>query len=206
MSPRPRFTSRLTRARNAALGVVLRPFQWFSPTTQLILGFIFMVVVTTLLLCKWPLTLKSLGLFVLVLASYLVLWRFVESREAVVDLSISQRRAFALVGSAIVFETGVMRLGFIVAAGLAAQSTQAPLSDPAVWGFAIPFAAASLLVTLLLDRQLGLIAGVTIGVVFARVLAPNGVQATLYAFVIHARRQCTESSDIANASPDAATG
>lgn len=182
MSPRPRFTSRLTRARNAALGVVLRPFQWFSPTTQLVLGFIFMVVVTTLLLCKWPLTWKSLGLLVLVLASYLVLWRFVESREAMVDLSISRRRAFALVGSAIVFETGVMRLGFIVAAGLAGQSTQAPLSDPAIWAFAIPFAAASLLVTLLLDRQLGLIAGV-IASVFAGLLAPNGVQATLYAFI-----------------------
>jgi len=182
MSPRPRFTSRLTRARNAVLGVVLRPVQWFSPATQLVLGFILMVVVTTLLLSKWPLTLNSLGLVVLVLASYLVVWRFVESREAVVDLSISKRRAFALAGSAIVFETAVMRLGFMVAAGLAAQSTQAPLSDPAVWGFTIPFAAASLLVTMLLDRQLGLIAGV-IASVFAGLLAPNGVQATLYAFI-----------------------
>jgi membrane protein implicated in regulation of membrane protease activity len=100
MSPRPRFTSRMTRARNAVLGVVLRPFRWFSPATQLVLGFIFLVVVTTLLLSKWPLTLNSAGLLVLVLASYLVVWRFVESREAVVDLSISKRRAFALVGSA----------------------------------------------------------------------------------------------------------
>lgn len=48
MSPRPRFTSRLTRARNAALGVVLRPFRLFSPATQLVLGFTFMVVATTL--------------------------------------------------------------------------------------------------------------------------------------------------------------
>lgn len=182
MIPRPRFTSRLTRVRNAVLGVVLRPLRWFSPAPQLVFGFTFMVVVTTLLLGKWPLTLNSLGLLVLVLASYFVVWRFVESRESAVDLSISKRRAFALIGSAIVVETAVMRLGFMVAAGLAGQSTQAPLNDPSVWTFTIPFAAASLLVTMLLDRQLGLIAGV-IASVFAGLLAPNGAQATLYAFI-----------------------
>lgn len=182
MSPRPRFTSKLTRARNAALGVVLRPFRLFSPASQLLLGFTFLVVVTTLLLSKWPLTLKSVGPLAAVLASYFVVWRFVASREAVVDLSISKRRAFALVGSAILVETAVMRVGFIVAAGLAAQSTRAPLNDSSVWNFTIPFAAASLLVTMLLDRQLGLIAGV-IAAVFAGLLAPNGAQATLYAFI-----------------------
>src|SRR5882762_456648 len=182
MIPRARFTSRLTRVRNAVLGVVLRPFRWFSPATQLALGFTFLVVVTTLLLTRWPLTLKSLGLFALVLGSYFVLWRFVESRESDVDLSISKRRTFALVGSAIVVEAAVMRLGFMVAAGLAAQSTQAPLNDPSVWAFTIPFAAASLLVTMLLNRQLGLIVGV-IASVFAGLLAPNGAQATLYAFI-----------------------
>ena len=182
MSPRPRFTSRLTRARNAVLGVVLRPFRWFSPTTQFVFGFTFMVVVTTPLLSKWPLTLNSVGRVVIVLASYFVVWRFIESRGAVVDLSISKRRAFALVGSAIIVETAVMRLGFIVATGLAAQSTRAPLNDSAVWDFTIPFAAASLLVTMLLDRQLGLITGV-IASVFAGLLAPNGGQVALYAFI-----------------------
>ncbi len=182
MIPRPKFTSRLTRVRNAVLGIVLRPFRWFSPTTQLALGFTFLVVVTTLLLISWPLTLKSMGIFALVLASYFVLWRFVESRAADVDLSISKRRAFALVGSAIVVETAVMRLGFLVASGLAAQSTQAPLNAPSVWALTIPFAAASLLVTMLLNRQLGLIAGV-IASLFAGLLAPNGAQATLYAFI-----------------------
>ncbi len=182
MTARPRFTSRLTRVRNAVLGVVLRPLQWFSPATQLAFGFTFMVLFTTLLLSKWPLTLNSVGLLVLVLASYFVVWRFVESREASVNLAISKRRAFALIGSAIVFETAVMRLGFMVAAGLAGQSTRSPLNDPSVWTFTIPFAAASLLVTMLLDRQLGLIAGV-IACIFAGLLAPNGAQATLYAFI-----------------------
>jgi putative nucleotidyltransferase with HDIG domain len=182
MIPRPKFTSRLTRVRNAVLGIVLRPFRWFSPATQLALGFTFLVVVTTLLLIRWPLTLKSMGILALVLASYFVLWRFVESQDADLDLSISKRRAFALVGSAIVVETAVMRLGFLVAAGLAAQSTQAPLNTPSVWALTIPFATASLLVTMLLNRQLGLIAGV-IASIFAGLLAPNGAQATLYAFI-----------------------
>ncbi len=182
MIPRPRFTTKLTRVRNAVLGVVLRPFRWFSPGAQLAIGFTLLVILTTLLLTRWPLTTKSIGLFILVLASYFVVWRFVESREANVDLSISKRRAFALVGSAIMVETAVMRVGFIIAAGLAAQSTQAPLNDPSVWAFTIPFAAASLLVTMLLDRPLGLIAGV-VASLFAGLLAPNGAQASIFAFV-----------------------
>jgi membrane-associated HD superfamily phosphohydrolase len=182
MIPRPKFTSRLTTVRNAVLGVVLRPLRWFSPTAQFALGFTFMVVVTSLLLTRWPLTTKSMTVCVLVLAGYFILWRFVKAREAAVDLSISRRRTFALVGSAIVFETAVMRLGFMVAAGLAAQSTQAPLNDPSVWALTIPFAAASLLVTMLLNRQLGLIAGV-IASIFAGLLAPNGAQASVYALI-----------------------
>ena len=146
MIPRPRFTTKLTRVRNAVLGVVLRPFRWFSAGAQLAIGFTLLVILTTLLLTRWPLTTKSIGLFILVLASYFVVWRFVESREANVDLSISKRRAFALVGSAIMVETAVMRVGFIIAVGLAAQSTQPPLNDPSVWAFTIPFATASLLV------------------------------------------------------------
>lgn len=182
MNPRPRFTTRLTRVRNAVLGVVLRPVRWFSPATQFILGFALLVVVTSALLIKWPLTLNSLGVVLVVLATYFVLWQFAKSREAAVDLSISHRRAFALVGSAILFETVVMRFGFLVAAGLAAQSTRPPLDDPTVWALTIPFAAASLLVTMLLNRPLGLITGV-IAAVFASLLAPNGAQAGLYAFI-----------------------
>lgn len=182
MIPRARFTTRLTRARNAVLGVLLRPVRWFSAATQLAIGFSLMVFITSLLLVRWPLTTKSLALFLLVLGSYFVVWRFVESREANVDLSISKRRAFALVGSAIMVETAVMRLGFMVAVGLAAQSTQVPLNDPSVWAFTIPFAAASLLVTMLLDRQLGLVTGVIVSI-FASLLAPHPAQATLFAFI-----------------------
>ncbi len=182
MIPRAQFTSRLTKVRNAVLGMVLRPFRWFSQATQLAIGFTFLVGSTSLLLVRWPLTVKSIAAFGLVLASYLFLWRFVEAGDADAELSISKRRAFALVGSAILVETAVMRFGFLVAAGLAAQSTRAPLNSPTVWSLTIPFAAASLLVTILLNRQLGLIAGI-VASIFAGLLAPNGAQVTLYAFI-----------------------
>ena len=162
--------------------MALRPFRWFSAETQLVIGFVALAILTTLLLARWPLTLKTIGVLVLVLASYFIVWRFVDYRTKFVDLFISKRRAFALVGSAILVETALIRLGFIVAGGLAAQSTRAPLNDLVVWSFAIPFAAASLLVTMLLDRQLGLLTGV-IASGFVTLLAPNEVPATLYALI-----------------------
>ncbi len=182
MSPRPHFISRLAMIRNHVLNVALRPLRWFSPATQLVIGFVTLTILTTLLLARWPLTLRTIGVVVLVLASYFIVWRFVDYRTTVVDLFISKRRAFALVGCAILVETALIRLGFIVAVGLAAQSTRAPLNDSVVWSFAIPFAAASLLVTMLLDRQLGLLTGV-IASVFVTLLAPNEVPATLYALI-----------------------
>lgn len=181
MNPRPRFTSRLTRVRNTVLGVILRPFLWFSPATQFLIGFFTMVLATSALLVRWPLTVNSVGVLTLVLGSYFALWRFVESRD-IVSLSISKRRAFALVGCAVVFETAVMRFGLLVATGMAAQSTQLPLNDPSVWALTIPFAAASLLVTMLLNRQLGLVTGV-ITAIFAGLLATHGTHATLYALI-----------------------
>lgn len=181
MTPRPRFTSRLTRVRNRVLGFILRPFRWFSPATQFLIGFCTMVVATSTMLVHWPLTLNAIGIVTLVLGSYLVLWRFVESRD-IVSLLISKRRAFALVGCAVVFQTAVMRFGLLVATGLAAQSSRSPLDDPAIWALTIPFAAASLLVTMLLNRQLGLVTGV-ITAIFAGLLATHGTHATLYALI-----------------------
>jgi cyclic-di-AMP phosphodiesterase PgpH len=182
MNPRPRITSRLTSIRNAVLSVVLTPFRWFSAPTQLGIGFVTLVVTTTLLLTKWPIDFKILRVLLLVIASYLLAWMFIGYRARVIELRITKRRAFALIGSAILVETAVMRLGFIVAGGLAAQSTREPLHDPEIWGFAIPFAAASLLVTLLLDWQLGFIVGLIVSC-FAALLAPSALPTTTYALV-----------------------
>ncbi|HVS21223.1 MAG TPA: HDIG domain-containing protein, partial [Pyrinomonadaceae bacterium] len=182
MSPRPRFTSKLTRARNAVLGVILRPFRLFSAASQFVIGFVSLVIVTTLLVLKWPPSLSSARWLVLVIASYFILWRLVDRHASGVELSVSNRRAFALAGSAIMVETAMMRLGFMLAASVSAESIGPPFNDAAIWKFAIPFAAASLLVTMLIDRQIGMITGV-IAAAFAGLLAPHGAQTAVYALV-----------------------
>ena len=182
---RPRFTSKFTDARNAVLGFVLRPFNWFSPTTQFLIGFLLLVAVTTMLLAKAPLNRGLIGLVVLVIAGFLIAWRFVEYRSSSVNFAISKRRAFALVGSAILVQTAVVRLGLTIGDGIAAKSTQSPFNDPAIWSFAIPFAAASLLVAMLIDAKLGLVTGV-VAAIFSGLIAPNGEQVTFYAIVASA--------------------
>lgn len=182
MARRPTFTTNFTKARNTVLRLVLPPIKWFSPRTRFAAGFALMVVVTLLLLAKFPFSQNVFGLLVLLIAGYLILWRYVEYRGSAARLSISNKRTFALVGSAVIVQTAVVRLGFTVAAGIAAQGTQVPLNDQAIWGFAIPFAAASLLITMLLDAQLGLITGV-ITSLFAGLLTPDGVQTIFYSLI-----------------------
>src|ERR687884_2082211 len=47
---RPIFTTRLTRARNAAARFFARPFNWLRPTTRFVVGFALLALVTTYLL------------------------------------------------------------------------------------------------------------------------------------------------------------
>ena len=182
MIPRPHLISRLATVRTRVLRLALRPFRWFSPATQLLLGVPLLASLTTLLLTHWPLNSRTIGILAAVLVSYFVVWRFVDYRANHVELFISKRRAFVLVGSAVLFETALIRCGLIVAGGLAAQSTRAPLNDAVTWAFAIPFAAASLLVTMLLDRQLGLLTGI-IASLFVILIAPHQVSAATYSLV-----------------------
>ncbi len=50
MGLRPRFTTPLSRARDTFARYLLRPFEVFQPRTRLLVGFAFLVIVTTLLL------------------------------------------------------------------------------------------------------------------------------------------------------------
>lgn len=121
-----------------------------------------------------------LGLFVVVIAVYWAAWKFAEHRRSSA-LSISKQKAFALVGSAILVQTALMKIGFTFGESIATRM-QAPLNDPALWNFAIPFAAASLLVAMLVDTQLAFLTGV-ITAIFAGMLAPGGMQKALFALV-----------------------
>jgi len=126
---------------------------------------------------SWP---SLMGLLIVVIAVYWAAWKFAEHRRESA-LSISKHRAFALVGSAILVQTALMKIGFTFGDSVAAR-LQAPLNDPAIWNFAIPFAAASLLVAMLVDTQLAFLTGM-IAALFAGMLAPTGMQKALFAMV-----------------------
>ena len=48
-----------------------------------------------------------------------------------------------------------MRVGFTLAESVATRGMAAPLNDPVIWDFAVPFASAALLVALLVDTSSG---------------------------------------------------
>jgi putative nucleotidyltransferase with HDIG domain len=123
-----------------------------------------------------------LGLVLIVGAVYWAVWKFTEHRSTVSALFLSKRRAFALVGSAIVIETAFMRVGFALSDSVANGMKTAPFNDPTLWNFAIPFAAASLLVVMLVDTQLAFLTGI-VTALFAGMLAPTGIQQSLYAMI-----------------------
>lgn len=123
-----------------------------------------------------------LGLIVVVAAVYWTAWKFTEHRSTTAVLSLPKRRAFALVGSAIVVETAFMRVGFTVSDSVALQMKSVPFNDPSIWTFAIPFAAAALLVAMLVDTQLAFLTGI-VTALFAGILAPAGVPTIAYAMI-----------------------
>ncbi|HET7159759.1 MAG TPA: HDIG domain-containing protein, partial [Burkholderiales bacterium] len=121
------------------------------------------------------------GLLLVVIALYWVAWKFAEHRSGGSQLILPKHRAFALVGSAILVQTALMKVGFTFGESMAARM-QPPFNDPVIWNFAIPFAAAALLVAMLVDTQLAFLTGI-ITALFAGMLAPSGMQKALFAMV-----------------------
>jgi hypothetical protein len=121
------------------------------------------------------------GLLLIVTGIYWAAWKFAEHRTGTSSLSLSKHKAFALVGSAILIQTALMKVGFIFGESVAARM-QTPFNDPIIWNFAIPFAAGALLVAMLIDTQLAFLAGM-ITALFAGLLAPSGMQTALFAMV-----------------------
>ena len=121
------------------------------------------------------------GLLLVVIGVYWAAWKFAEHRSSGSPLSLSKHKAFALVGSAILVQTALMKVGFTFGESMAARM-QPPFNDPVIWNFAIPFAAGALLVAMLVDTQLAFLTGI-ITALFAGMLAPAGMQNALFAMV-----------------------
>lgn len=125
---------------------------------------------------------RLIGLFLIVTGLYWAAWKFIEHRSTTVTLTLSKERTFALIASAMLVQTVLMRVGFYVGDSVAAQKMNAPFNDPTIWSLAIPFAAAALLVAMLVDSQLAFMTGL-LTALFAGLLAQSGMQKSVYATV-----------------------
>lgn len=122
------------------------------------------------------------GLLVFVTALFWVAWKFVQHRGMLPRLALSAVKTFALLGFVVVAQTAIVAVFFRLAEFTAAQNVKAPLNDPVLWAYAIPFATGSLLMTLLADRPTALFTGV-LNALIAGLMAPRGLEFVLYAAI-----------------------
>lgn len=125
---------------------------------------------------------RFLGLLALISALFWVAWSFIKHRGAVSRIVLSVESTFALFGFVIVVQTILMALSFRIAEITAARNMSAPLNDPTLWAYAIPFAFSSLLMTLLADRRTALFTGL-FAAFLAGLLAPRGLEFALFAAI-----------------------
>ncbi len=128
---------------------------------------------------------RFFGLLLLVSALFWVAWKFIEHHGNVSRIVLSEEKTFALFGFIVLAQTLLMSIFFRLAEFTAAQNVKAPLNDPTLWSFAIPFAFGSLLMTLLADRRTALFTGLFLALL-AGLLAPKSLEFALYAAITSA--------------------
>lgn len=128
---------------------------------------------------------RFFGLLILVSALFWTAWKFIQHRGTVPRLTLSEERTFALFGFIVVVQTALMTAFFYLADVTAQKNIKAPLNDPSLWAFAIPFAFGSLLMTLLADRRTALFTGLFISII-AGFLAPKSLEFVVYSAIASA--------------------
>lgn len=125
---------------------------------------------------------RFFGLLILITALFWAAWKFIQHRGIVPRLALSEERTFALFGFIVLAQTTLMAIFFRLAEFTAVQNVKAPLNDPTLWAFAIPFAFGSLLMTLLADRRTAIFTGLFTSLL-AGLLAPRGLEFTIYSTI-----------------------
>jgi putative nucleotidyltransferase with HDIG domain len=125
---------------------------------------------------------RFLGLLVLITGLYWGAWKFIEHRGMTTRLVQAAEKTFGLFGFIVLAQTIVMSLCVQLADFTAAQNIRPPYNDPTLWSLAIPFAMASLTMTLLADRQIALFSGLFTALI-SGMLAPKGLEFTIYAVI-----------------------
>jgi len=125
------------------------------------------------------------GILIFVTGLFWLAWQFVQNRGTLPRLALSSRKTFALLGLIVVIQTALLAVFFRMAEFTALQNLKAPLNDPMLWSFAVPFAMASLLMTLLADRPTALITGIFASFV-AGLMAPKGFEFAIFSALVSA--------------------
>ena len=125
---------------------------------------------------------RFIGLLLFVTALFWIAWKFVQHRGMLPRLALSARKTFALLGFIVIAQTAIFAALFRLAEFTALQNVKAPMNDAMLWGFAIPFATGSLLMTLLADRPTALFTGL-LNALIAGFLAPRGLEFAVYAAI-----------------------
>lgn len=128
---------------------------------------------------------RFFGLLVLVSALFWAAWKFIQHRGVVPRMTLSEERTFALFGFIVIVQTVLMAAFFFLADVTAQKNIKAPLNDPSLWAFAIPFAFGSLLMTLLADRRTALFTGLFLSII-AGFLAPKSLEFVVYSAIASA--------------------
>ena len=128
---------------------------------------------------------RFIGLLAIITALFWTAWKFIQHRGIVPRLTLSEEKTFGLFGFIVLMQTALMAVFFRLAEYTAVQNDKAPLNDPTLWSFALPFAFGSLLMTLLADRRTALFTGLFISVI-AGLLAPKSMEFVVYSAITSA--------------------
>jgi cyclic-di-AMP phosphodiesterase PgpH len=125
---------------------------------------------------------RFIGLLALIGALFWGAWKFIEHRGMTTRLVQAPEKTFALFSFIVLAQSVVMTLCVQLANFTAAQNVRPPFNDPTLWAFAIPFALASLTMTLLADRQIALFSGLFVAFL-AGLMAPKGLEFAIFAAI-----------------------
>jgi hypothetical protein len=128
---------------------------------------------------------RFFGLLAMITALYWVAWKFIQHNQVGTRLTLSEEKTFALYGFIVLVQTALVALFFQLADFIALQMLKAPLNDPTLWSFMIPFATGSLLMTLLADRRTALFTGLILALI-SGLLAPRSLEFALFTAIASA--------------------
>ncbi len=118
--------------------------------------------------------------FYLLLVVSLIYFALYKAATTSQSSRLEPHRSFWVAGTAVFFQAALVRIGLFIAAVLSTRPESMWFGDAFIFHFAIPFAASSLVASLLVGSQMGLIAGFA-GAVLTGLVSPFGIETAGFA-------------------------